>query len=74
MTGARGRTAWLAGIELPWPAQATLTDARGTVDALVHRRDALEREIVVFLPGSPWHQHVRRLRCLRGSDTLNAAG
>src|SRR5215207_8692584 len=67
--------AWLAGIELPWPAaQATLADARGTVDALVHRRDALEREIVAFLPGSPWHQHVGRLRCLRGIDTLTAAG
>jgi len=67
--------AWLAGIELPWPAaQATLADACGTVDALVHRRDALEREIVAFLPDSPWHQQVGRLRCLRGIDTLTAAG
>ena len=42
-------------IELGWPAaQATLLDARGAVDALVHRRDALEREIVALLPGSPW--------------------
>jgi transposase len=67
--------AWLAGIDLGQPAaQITLTDARGAVDALVHRRDALEREIVAMLPDSPWAPQVRRLRCLRGVDTLTAAG
>src|SRR3954452_22863996 len=36
--------AWLATVELGWPAaQSTLSDACGAVDALVHRRDALER-------------------------------
>src|SRR3954453_18825776 len=61
---------WLAGIELGWPAtQATFADSCGAADALVHRRDALEREIVAFLPDSPWHQQVGRLRCLRGIDT-----
>ena len=49
-------------------------DARGAVDALVHRRDALEREIVALLPDSPWQPQVARLRCLRGIDTLTAAG
>jgi transposase len=67
--------AWLASIELGRPAaQATLLDARGAVDALVHRRDALERQIVALLPDSPWATQAGRLRCLRGIDTLTAAG
>src|SRR3954453_8796758 len=66
---------WLAGIELGWPAaQATFADACGAADALVHRRDALEREITAMLPGSPWQPQIARLRCLRGIDTLTAAG
>jgi transposase len=67
--------AWLAGIELGQPAaQATLVDAIGAVDALVHRRDALERQIVAMLPDSPWAVQAGRLRCLRGVDTLTAVG
>lgn len=67
--------AWLAQLQLGWPvAQATLTDARGAVDALVHRRDQLEREIVAMLPDSCWAVQVGRLRCLRGIDTLSAVG
>jgi hypothetical protein len=52
--------AWLATITLAWPAaQATLLDGQGaidamSIDALCHRRDALEREILAVLPGSPW--------------------
>ena len=43
---------WLATVTLDWPAaQATLLDARGAIDALVHRREQLEREIVAMLPG-----------------------
>ena len=67
--------AWLEGIELGWPAaQATFADACGAADALVHRRDALEREIVALVPDAPWQAQVARLRCLRGIDTLSAAG
>ena len=67
--------AWLATIKLGWPAaQATMLDARGAVDALVHRRDQLEREIVALVPDSPWAVQVGRLRCLCGIDTLTAAG
>jgi len=67
--------AWLAGIELGQAAaQTTLQDAIGAVDALCHRRDALERQIVALLPDSPWRVQVGRLRCLRGIDTLTAAG
>ncbi|HEY2655114.1 MAG TPA: IS110 family transposase [Solirubrobacteraceae bacterium] len=66
---------WLQTVELGWPAaQVTLLDARGQVDALCHRRDQLEREIVAILPSSPWTVQVGRLRCLRGVDTLSAVG
>jgi transposase len=67
--------AWLADIQLGHDAaQATLLDAIGAVDALVHRRDQLEREIIARLGESPWATDVGRLRCLRGIDTLTAAG
>lgn len=66
---------WLARVTLEWPAaQATLLDYQGAIDALGHRRDALEREIVARLPGCPWQLQVGRLRCLRGVDTLTAVG
>jgi transposase len=66
---------WLSTVSLPWPAaQATLLDVRGAIDALCHRRDSLEREILAVLPGSPWTIQVGRLRCLRGVDTLTAVG
>ncbi len=66
---------WLATIVLEWPAaQATLLDCRGAIDALTHRRDQLEREIVALLPTSPWQVQVGRLRCMRGIDTLTAVG
>ena len=62
-------------VTLDWPAaQATLLDARGAIDALVHRREQLEREIVAMLPSSPWLVQVGRLRCLRGVDTHSAVG
>jgi len=67
--------AWLADVCLAWPAaQSTLADAIGAVDALVHRRGQLEREIIALLPDSPWQVQVGRLRCLRGIDSLTAAG
>jgi transposase len=67
--------AWLATVTLPWPAaQATMLDAEGAIDALCHRRQQLEREIVAMLPACPWTVQVARLRCLRGVDTLTAVG
>jgi prevent-host-death family protein len=54
--------------------QSTLLDCEGAIDALCHRRDALEREILSLLPTSPWAIEVGRLRCLRGIDTLTAVG
>jgi transposase len=66
---------WIAQVALGWPAaQATLLDARGAIDALCHRRERLEREIVALVPDSPWATQIGRLRCLRGVDTLTAVG
>jgi transposase len=67
--------AWLSRVELPEPAaQATLLDYLGAIDALVLRRDTLERLIGELVPASPWAEQVGRLRCLRGIDTLSAVG
>ena len=67
--------AWLQTVDLGWPAaQVTLLDAQGSIEALCHRREHLEREIVAILPSSPWSREVGRLRCLRGVDTLTAVG
>ena len=56
------------------PAQTALLDYRGAVEALVHRRAELERQIQAQIPNSPWATEVGRLRCLRGVDTLTAIG
>jgi transposase len=67
--------AWVAAIQLPYAAaQDTMLDAVGAIDALCYRRDQLERAIVAMLPTSPWQVQAGRLRCLRGIDTLTAAG
>jgi transposase len=66
---------WLGRVELAdRGAQVTLLDYLGAIDALVVRRDALERAIAELVPSSPWAQTVARLRCLRGIDTLTAVG
>jgi transposase len=66
---------WLAGVRLEQPAsQRALEDYRGAVLALMIRREQLEAEIAKALPESPWAQTARRLMCLRGIDTLTAAG
>ena len=66
---------WLTRIDLGQRgAQATLLEYLGAIDAIVIRRDALEKTIGELIPGSPWEQTVARLRCLRGIDTLSAVG
>jgi hypothetical protein len=41
-------------VTLDWPAaRSTLLDARGAIDALCHRRESLEREILCLLPSAP---------------------
>jgi transposase len=66
---------WLGGLELgDRGAQITLHDYLGAIDALLVRRETLESAIGQLVPESPWAQTVARLRCLRGIDTLTAAG
>lgn len=66
---------WLATVGFAQPGtQAAFDDYRGAVEALIVRRTELERLIAEQLPTSPWAQTARRLMCLRGIDTLTAAG
>jgi transposase len=54
--------------------RAAFDDYRGAVEPLMIRRSELERRIAEQLPVSPWAQTAQRLMCLRGIDTLRAAG
>jgi transposase len=66
---------WLTKLDLgERGAQVTLLEYLGAIDAIMIRRDALEKIIAELIPGSPWEQTVARLRCLRGIDTLSAVG
>jgi transposase len=65
---------WLGRVDLGGPAQLTLADYVGAIDALLVRRDTLEGHIERLVPDSPWAQTVARLRCLRGINTLSAVG
>jgi len=65
---------WLGRVVLAGPAQLTLLDYLGAIDALLVRRDTLEGHIERLVPASPWAEPVARLRCLRGIDTLSAVG
>jgi transposase len=72
---SQGHRDWLARVELDDPvAQLVLRDYLAAVEAIVIRRDELERRIAELVPGSPWSELVPRLRCLRGIDTLPAVG
>src|SRR5206468_11820281 len=66
---------WLSTVRFEHPGtQAAFDDYRGAVDALLIRRGELERQIAEQLPLSPFAQTAQRLMCLRGIDTLTAAG
>ena len=66
---------WLGRVELGDPvAQLVLRDYLAAVEAMVIRRDQLERRISELVRDSPWSELVPRLRCLRGIDTLSAVG
>jgi transposase len=72
---SQGHRDWLAKVELDDPvAQLVLRDYLASVEAMVIRRDELERQIGELVPDSPWSELVPRLRCLRGIDTLSAVG
>jgi transposase len=66
---------WLSTVVFDQPGtQAAFDDYRGAVEALIIRRGELESELAEQLPTSPWAQTARRLMCMRGIDTLTAAG
>lgn len=66
---------WLTRVQLADPvAQAVLEDGIGMIDALLVRRDGLERQMTALVPSSPWATEIARLRALRGIDTLSAMG
>jgi len=66
---------WLSTVRFEQPgSQQALQDYLGAVEALAVRREQLERKIAELLPASPWAQTAKRLMCLRGIDTLTAAG
>jgi transposase len=66
---------WLSTVAFREPGtQAAFDDYRGAVEALMIRRGVLERQISELLPLSPCAQTARRLMCMRGIDTLTAAG
>jgi transposase len=72
---SQGHRDWLARLELEDPvAQLVLRDYLAAVEAMVIRRDSLERRIAEVVPNSPWSELVPRLRCLRGIETLTAVG
>ncbi|MHB8491600.1 MAG: IS110 family RNA-guided transposase [Solirubrobacteraceae bacterium] len=66
---------WLGRVQFPdQGAQITLLDYLGAIDALIVRRDALEKAIGELAAISPWADTVAALRCMRGIDTLSAVG
>src|SRR4051794_5371630 len=66
---------WLSAVRFDQPAsQRAFEDYLGGVEALLVRRSQLEGDIAELLPQSPWAKTARRLMCLRGIDTLSAAG
>jgi transposase len=66
---------WLSTVRFKQAGtQAAFDDYLGAVEAGLVGRGQLERQIAEQLPLSPWAQTARRLMCLRGIDTLTAAG
>jgi transposase len=66
---------WLSSVSFQRPGtQRAFEDYVGAVEALLVRRGQLEKDIAELLPVSPRAQTARRLMCLRGIDTLSAAG
>ncbi len=66
---------WLSRQSFGQPgSQRAFEDYLGAVKALAVRREQLERDIAELLPVSPYAATARRLMCLRGIDTLTAAG
>jgi transposase len=66
---------WLAGLRFAdRPSELVFADYLHAHDALLARRDTLDRAIDEIAVDSPWAEIVGRLRCLHGIDTLSAFG
>jgi transposase len=66
---------WLCRLEFGDRASAvTFEDYLHAHDALLARRDRLERALAELAADSPWAETIARLRCLRGIETLSAVG
>jgi transposase len=66
---------WLASVRFDHRgSQRAFEDYLGAVEALAVRRGQLEADIASLLPESPFAETARRLMCMRGIDTLTAAG
>ena len=66
---------WLGGLRFDDRAsEVVFADYLEAQDILCARRDRLERELAELVPDTPWARTIARLRCLRGIDTLSAAG
>src|ERR687895_2404298 len=59
--------AWLGRVELG--EDAAQVDYLGAVEALLHRKAELERQIEAAIPTSPWAREVGRVGCPRRGDT-----
>jgi transposase len=67
------RRAWLSQQRFAFVAeQATFETYLHTLDLVDARIEQLERAIRDTAAQGPWREHVARLRCLRGVDTLTA--
>jgi transposase len=66
---------WLRALSFPDAcAQATFADYLAAVELLVGRRATLIEALQAAIPASSHAPVIARLRCLRGIDTLSAAG
>ncbi|MCA1698557.1 MAG: IS110 family transposase [Actinobacteria bacterium] len=67
--------AWLGSVRLPDElAQIVLGEYLACHEVLLARRERLDDLIAEHAQGGPWAPLVGRLRCMRGIDTLTAAG
>lgn len=66
---------WLSGLRFADRAsELVLVDYLHAHDAMIARRDQLERELGELADASPWAETINHLRCLRGIDILSAVG
>jgi transposase len=74
-TWSQTHLAWLGAIDLGDPVvELVFTEHLAQHEGLLARRDRLDGLLAEQADAGPWAPTVRRLRCLRGVDTLTAIG